>query len=143
MADGEAGPGSTGRKATVALILGVAAVIVSWVPILGLALGAAGLALAVQARRAARRSGALGDPVRTRLRRALGVAGFGFLLGLGFTVAWRACTPSVETPAEKEDWDTFEKAFEVPGGGGGGTGAPAPSGPREPAAPPPARPVKP
>lgn len=139
MAEREAGAGAAGRWATVALVLGAAAVVVSWVPILGLVLGLAAVGLGVAARRTARRHGALAGPVRVRTRRALGVGLFGLLLGLGFTVAWKACTPSVETPAERQDWEDFERAFEAPGGTGGG-GAPGPAAPREPPATPPTTP---
>lgn len=102
------------RTTAIALALAMAAVLASWIPWLGLGLGAAALGLAFWARRAGRRTGGLPEGTRIRSRRALGVGAFGFLLGLGFTVAFRACAPSQETPAEEKSWEEFEKSFEVP-----------------------------
>ena len=106
--------GGGGGAATIALGLGVAAVLASWVPVAGLVLGAAAVGLALWSRRAAGRARTVPHRLRVRSRRALGVGGFGLLLGLGFTVAWRACTPAQETAAERKVWEDFEKAFEAP-----------------------------
>lgn len=114
-----------GRKAAVALALAVAAVLASWIPVAGPVLGAAAVALAAMARRSARRAGGLGRRVRVRSRRALGVGAFGLLLGLAFTVAWRACAPSVETPEERRVREEFLRAFEPPAAPGGAGGGPA------------------
>lgn len=115
MAKAGGGTERGGRVAAVALALGATAVLASWIPVLGVVLGVAAVGLALWVRRAGRRAGLLvSDQVWIRSRRALGVGVFGVLLGLGFTVAWRACTPAQESPAEKKTWEEFERAFEVP-----------------------------
>jgi hypothetical protein len=126
VADRAGGNEAGGRTAAVALALGVAAVLASWIPVAGPVLGAAAVALALSARRSARRAGGLARRVRVRSRRALGVGAFGLLLGLAFTVAWRACTPSVETPEERRVREEFLRAFEPPAAADGAGGGPGP-----------------
>lgn len=99
---GEAPPpaavsGPPSRLAPVALAVGLVALAAAWVPGLGLALGGGALALAV----AARRRGGTGPLV---------LGGVATALGLAFTLAYGACTPTGAVEP-LEPWPSFDGAF--------------------------------
>ncbi len=90
------------RLAPIALAVGLVALAVAWVPGLGVAIGGGALVLAV----AARRRGGTGPLVLGAVASALGLA---------FTLAYGACTPS--GPVEPlGPWPAFEAAFTSPAG---------------------------
>ncbi|AKU90535.1 hypothetical protein [Vulgatibacter incomptus] len=100
------------RKPMDRLALSVAGVglVLSWVPWLGLALSAVGLARAYHTRR------------RARIGLAMGIAVYGLVLGAVFTYLFLAFRPSEETPVERTRWDAFERLFHPDSGGSAGSG---------------------
>ena len=82
------------------LALALAAVALSFLPFLGLALAAVALVVAARERR--RAGAALG---------AVPVAVLGTVLSAGFTAGYVACAPSRETPSERRTWEEFDRRF--------------------------------
>lgn len=105
------------RASAVALIFSGAGLLLAWVPFAGLVLASAGVAISLRA------------PSQRFTSTSRVVGGFAVVLGLGFTVAYSACTPSFETPTELRQWEEFDQAFEadvVPSQGGSETPSPQP-----------------
>jgi hypothetical protein len=96
------------RRRPWALGLALAAVALSFVPFLGVAVAAAALIRAGRDRRAGHAGGG-----------AVAIAVLGTLLSSGYTAGYVACAPSGESPAERRTWREFDRLF-------------APSSPQEP-----------
>jgi hypothetical protein len=117
----EAGEAAAPRPRRAALALALAAVVLSFVPFVGLAVAVTAV---VRLSRQVRRGAAT--------RGALSIALLGAVLSAAYTAGYVACAPSQESPGERRTWREFDRLFgpESPSGAGnpqGNPGSPPPA----------------
>lgn len=112
--------GARPRRAPLAWAL--AAVALSFLPFVGVAVAAAALVLVGRDRRAGRTGAGV-----------LAIAVLGAVLSAGYTAGYVACAPSRETADERRTWREFDRLFEPVSpqdrGNAQGNSQPPPAGP--------------
>jgi len=94
------------------LALAALALLLCWIPYLGVALSVAAFVLALRLRGSA------------RVGWALGLSVYAFLLGAGFTALQIAFAPEPVPASRAPEWEAFERLFDPEDGAGGDAQAP-------------------